>query len=137
MKRLFNRPPRRFVDQSYAPKVYNLSRQQQRKQPERKWKKTLSFFKEWGGTASICIALIYTFPLEIADRKWNNAEKILKEEEKSIKEVRRVLSDGSSLMITKTLDSGEVSGPRELEMISDMYNSKFFNLINSNQRLLK
>jgi tetratricopeptide (TPR) repeat protein len=98
----------------------------------KRWYKTRSVetpvkaLKEWGGAATLMIALLYTFPFDAFDRftKWRDSDVLA---------ARQVLSDAATISIefAKT--------PKELQNdpnIVNLYQAKFGNLIYSNRDAL-
>jgi hypothetical protein len=85
--------------------------------------------KEWGGVATLLIAILYTFPSTVLDR-------VTSSEEKELARARQALSEGSSMMIERLLNAPKITDVRATDMMNNLYNVKFYNLIYTNSDLL-
>jgi hypothetical protein len=85
--------------------------------------------KECGGVATLLIAILYTFPSTVLDR-------VTSSEEKELARARQALSEGSSMMIERLLNAPKITDVRATDMMNNLYNVKFYNLIYTNSDLL-
>jgi hypothetical protein len=88
-------------------------------------KRVLAFIKEWGGVATVIIAVAYTFPFEIFDRyiRW---------EEYSVVESRKALSDASSLVADEIMNSAKITDWQTKQLLQSTYSSRITNILVNN-----
>src|SRR4051812_1743012 len=130
MKNDAGRILRRLASRGPKPRILNFSRLTPKPAQATWGQKITTALKEWGAVATLLIAILYTFPVGLKDRLTSTREKQLIQS-------RPVLSDGGSLMIERILNTSKTTDPRALELMNNMYNVKYYNLIYSNRGLLK
>jgi hypothetical protein len=72
--------------------------------------------KEWGGVATLLIAILYTFPSTVLDR-------VTSSEEKELARARQALSEGSSMMIERLLNAPKITDVRATDMMNNLLTS--------------
>jgi hypothetical protein len=85
-------------------------------------KAALEFVKEWGGFATVIIAVVYTFPFDIIDR-------YLRWEEYSVSESRKALTDASALLADQLMNTAKVSDWQTRFLLTNTYSSRRFNIL--------
>jgi hypothetical protein len=91
-------------------------------------KKILDFIKEWGGVATVVIAVLYTFPFQIFDR-------IINRQEHDLAEARHELSDASALRAEKIAAVQKSNDPAYLDAINGAYDIRIYTIMISNKSL--
>jgi tetratricopeptide (TPR) repeat protein len=85
-------------------------------------KKALEFVKDWGGIATVSIAVAYTFPFSVIERylSWT---------EYSVSETRKALTDASALIADSVMNSAKIADWQTRAFVSDTYNSRIYNIL--------
>ena len=85
----------------------------------------IDYIKEWGGVATLLIAIMYTFPFEAIDRyvRWN---------EHAVLDSRKILSDVASLRVDQTIKTPTLTDHTSREFTVNNYKRRIFSLVSSN-----
>src|SRR5262245_47519534 len=86
----------------------------------------LKFIKEWGGVATILIAVLYTFPFEAISRylSWRDQDLL---------QARQVLAETSALYADAISTSEKLTDPRLKEFLLNTYNIRIYNKLSANK----
>jgi tetratricopeptide (TPR) repeat protein len=89
----------------------------------------VTFLKEWGGAATLLIALLYTFPFDAFDRftKWR---------EKDVITARQALADAASVWIEQAKTSTQTTDARMADLLTRSFKIKLFNIVYTNREAL-
>jgi len=82
--------------------------------------------KEWGGAATLLIAILYTFPFDAIDRfsKWRERDVLI---------TRQALAEAATISIDAAKSSIQLNNPD----IAQWYQAKFFNVVYANKDAFK
>lgn len=97
-------------------------------------KTPLDRLKDWGGVASLVIAIAYSFPLGLWDR-WFEAPKKLQESE--LVGLRQVLTESTSMMAEYGRAIAGLSDAYLAETVSRAYNTRLYLLMDKNAGAFK
>lgn len=89
----------------------------------------LDLLKEWGGLATLVIALLYTFPFSLVDRYFNAQRERELGEHNAVAEVRRAMSEMAALRAEKASRFVQSSDPRYQNEINSAYDIRIYNVI--------
>ncbi|WP_139108450.1 MULTISPECIES: hypothetical protein [unclassified Ensifer] len=89
----------------------------------------LDLLKEWGGLATLVIALLYTFPFSLVDRYFNAQRERQLSERDAVAEVRRAIADMAALRAEKASRFVQSSDPRYQNEIASAYDIRIYNVI--------
>jgi uncharacterized protein YecT (DUF1311 family) len=97
--------------------------------PESLGVRAINTVKEWGGVATVLIAILYTFPFEIFDRviNWRSYD---------ITESRKILAQLSELQADKTSSLDRLQDKRNGYFLGSMFDIRIYNLLVSNKNML-
>jgi uncharacterized protein YecT (DUF1311 family) len=97
--------------------------------PESFGVRAINSVKEWGGVATVLIAILYTFPFEIFDRviNWSSYD---------ITESRKILAQLSELQADKTSSLDRLQDKRNGYFLGSMFDIRIYNLLVSNKGVL-
>jgi hypothetical protein len=90
----------------------------------------LEFTKEWGGVATVAIAILYTFPFGIIDR-------IVNGQEHRLQMAREALSQFAALQVDRIATTSRISEPQARDFVNNMYQVRIYNIINQNKDLFR
>src|SRR5262245_8238394 len=85
-------------------------------------KRALEFVKDWGGVATVILAVAYTFPLDAVSRyvKWK---------EHAVSETRSALSDTGALLADRIMNVAKVSDWKTRSFLANTYSSRIYNIL--------
>jgi hypothetical protein len=88
--------------------------------------KSMQILKEWGGAATLLIAILYTFPFDAFDRysKWRDSDVTI---------ARHVLAEAATISIDAAKTAAQLGAGAD---ISGFYSAKFWNAIYPNREAL-
>ena len=89
-------------------------------------KKALEFIKEWGGVATVLIAILYTFPFDAAG-------KIINWRDQSLLDVRKTLSEVAALYAAETSAVAAVQDQQTKFFLANTYAIRIYNLLSENE----
>lgn len=88
----------------------------------------LRFVKDWGGVATVVIAILYTFPFQVFDR-------VVNKRQHDVQTARDALSQFASLQVDRLVNISRISDPQSKELMNNMYQIRTYNIINQNKDL--
>jgi hypothetical protein len=91
-------------------------------------RRALSFLKEWGGLATLMIAVLYTFPFEAFDRyvNWSG---------RSLQSARAAITAVADLSAQRTLAIAQIKDDIQARsFLTNMYNIRIYNIMITNKR---
>lgn len=100
-------------------------------------RKVLGYIKEWGGVATLVIALLYTFPLGVFQLIESTNAKTAAAEDAAISSVRQSVSDMSQLIADKISHQIQSQDPRYRDALNVAYDIRIYNTIYSKKELFK
>jgi tetratricopeptide (TPR) repeat protein len=100
--------------------VGTSTKKRRRRQKSSIHERALDFLKEWGGVATVLIAILYTFPFDAASRfiSWR---------EHNIIEARRVLSEVSALYAEEVTNFEKIQDLQLKSFLANSYNIRIYN----------
>jgi tetratricopeptide (TPR) repeat protein len=93
-------------------------------------KRILKFVKDWGGVATVLIAILYTFPFDAAGRfiHWR---------EQSLLDARKVLSEVAALYGAGTVAAANIQDAQARSFLLGTYNIRIYNALLQDRAVIK
>jgi hypothetical protein len=88
--------------------------------------RALKFVKEWGGVATVLIAILYTFPFDAAGKFMNWREQ-------SLLDARKALTEVAALYATQTSALAAIQDPAARSFLSGTYQIRIYNELLQNK----
>lgn len=93
-------------------------------------KRILKFIQEWGGIATVLIAILYTFPFDAAG-------KFINWREQNLLDARKAIFDVAALYATGTAAVASVQDAQARFFLSNTYNIRIFNILKQNEAAIE